>query len=234
MPDAARQFLLFEPAAAATITALEVARNDPMRRYVRVDGKRIATVSQTVIDQLGLAEGDSWDDATADALDRALALDAARKIAFRTLGRAGMSSTQLAARLERKGIESDIAAAIVEEFEADGWLDDQTFAMDIVRSALEGGPAGDDFLRARLEKRGVTGAAADSAIDAALAETDLRTRTIEFATKRLRTMTAASPATKMRRLAGAMARRGLDEDLIHDVLRELDLAPEPPLADGME
>jgi len=148
----------------------------------------------------------------------------ARKRAFTMLGRKGLSRRELIDRLVQKNHDEAIAERVADEFERDGWIDDAALARDIIEFERQRQPAAEPLLREKLHSRCI---AADI-IDRVLHETGRREdpadAAMQLAEQRYRSMRSLPAPTAARRIAGALHRRGFDDDTIETVLNRMNLA----------
>ncbi|MFO0874701.1 MAG: RecX family transcriptional regulator [Phycisphaerales bacterium] len=203
-------------------------RDDPNVRRIRVGRRVVAELAAHEIESLRLAPGREWTPALAARVARVQALAQARRDALRMLARAGASSSRLRERLIRKGHDAAIAAAAVDGLARDGWVDDRAFAGSLATSLQRTGRLPKDALAARLARRGVDAKlAAEVARTAGLADgADAHAACMEAATRLLGTAQARNVdrATRARRLAAALARKGFDADSISSTLDRLRLS----------
>lgn len=177
--------------------------------------------------ELNIRDGD----VSTPGLERAIAAardrSAARREALRTVSRRSITAAALRTRLVAAGHAPEAAGAVVDALVRTGAICDQRFADSAAASARRAGRSEAEAMR-RLRDRGVDEATARAAVERTRNDalgTDLETARM-FAASRLRpSMRVLPPATRRRRLAGQLARRGHDEDTIRRVLDDL-LGPE--------
>jgi regulatory protein len=147
----------------------------------------------------------------------------ARKHAFTLLRRKALSRHELIERLMRKGHGASIAEQIADEFIADGWLDEATLAREIVQQQLARKPAAERLLLQKLRSRGIEEDVAQRIAQEELRSTNTVDAAMELAEKRYKSMRSLPSLTAARRLAGALHRRGFDEETIDTVLNRMGL-----------
>lgn len=141
--------------------------------------------------------------------------------------------------LRQRGVPDDVAERVLTRFEEVGLIDDQVFAQMWVESRQRARHLAPRALRMELRQRGV---AADL-IDAALATLDPDDElhaAREVARRKARSVAGLPRPTQVRRLTGALARKGygpgLASAVVRDVLDELRAAaadPDAAAADGV-
>ena len=119
------------------------------------------------------------------------------------------------------------AKQVIREARRDGWLNERALAEDIARSATRRQPAGARLIEEKLTRHGVNAGIARKIVAAAAAVQDDRTAAYQLARKRLATMGSVKPQIALRRVAGLLARRGFDQDIVdHAIERVRNLLPE--------
>lgn len=200
------------------ITALTVSGKDPNLRRIMVGRVHLGTLPDRDVNQLGLHVGTILD---AELLDRIRALvehSRARAAAMRLLGRRAYSSGEVVDRLTRKGFDRNIAQPVADELVDDGWIDDRAYAQQVTRELIRGKPAGKRLIISRLMQKRIDRALAEDVAQVALENHDLRASAHTFASRRLKNMQHLDRATIARRLSAALARRGVDDDIVREVV----------------
>jgi regulatory protein len=153
--------------------------------------------------------------------------DAAAAMAERLLAVTDRSRTELQRRLERRGYAPETATDAVDRLQARGWVDDNRLADDLARRRLSHG-YGRRRVVADLVSRGVD---AETVNRTAAALGEGQADAVRIAADRLR-RSHSGPITdaEVRRLAGALQRRGFDMGDIRAVLRQIatESAAQPP------
>jgi regulatory protein len=157
----------------------------------------------------------------APAAPRALDLRGARAVALDLLARKGWTRRELAARLARRGAPPDVAAAVVADLEARGYVDDPAFAAMWAEVRARGRAIGSRRLRDELGRKGVDRVVVDAAIRAAFADTDELTRARAAAGRRWPGLRRARPDQAARRLGAYLLRRGYPAGIVGRVVREI-------------
>jgi len=144
-------------------------------------------------------------------------IERAREACLRLLGYRPRSRRELAERLERKGFAQPAIAAAVAELESSGLVNDDEFARAWVQERLANRPRGSLVVRRELRRKGVE----ERIIQRALEEHMGEERELEAA---LRVAARYAPrpgddeAACLKRLAGALKRRGFTFDVIEAAL----------------
>ena len=203
------------------ITGMEPLASDPNQRRIKVNGKIVATLRTGDVADLGLAVHLAWTKSLAQRVERVLAIDKARQQALALLSARALSTKTLTRRLRDRGHSESIVRQIVDEVRRDGWLNERAYAEEIVRSATRRKPAGRVLLEQKLAQRGVEPATAGRVVRAASDAQDDRAAAYSLARRRLATMGSVAPDTAVRRVAGLLARRGFEDDVVEATIERL-------------
>ncbi|MBI2218088.1 MAG: regulatory protein RecX [Candidatus Rokubacteria bacterium] len=145
-------------------------------------------------------------------------MTAARAVAVELLARRPWTCAELTTRLRRRGAPGEVAATVVRDLTARGYLDDGAFARRWVEQRASRG-YGAARLRNELRARGV----APSLVEAALAELGGETVTEAARAAARRRLPALSRAPARRvaaRLRDHLMRRGFPASVVSRVIRE--------------
>ncbi|MCR3751454.1 regulatory protein RecX [Lentzea californiensis] len=143
----------------------------------------------------------------------------ARDICYALLTARARSRQELYDALLRKEISPGVAEVVLGKFDRAGLIDDAQFAEMWVRSRHTYNGLGRRALVMELRRKGV----ADEVVAEAVAAVDSEAeeeRARELVRKRLRTLSGVDETTKIRRLVGALARKGYAEGLAYRVVRD--------------
>ncbi len=143
----------------------------------------------------------------------------ARDACLRLLTARPRTRAELRQALLRKGIEEDVADQVLGRLDKVGLIDDAAFAELWVRSRHTHQGLGRRALATELRRKGV----ADDVAAAAMATVDAdaeEDRARQLVRKRLRSLSGADEAARIRKLVGMLARRGYTEGLAFRVVRD--------------
>ena len=144
------------------------------------------------------------------AVDRAILL----------LSHRARATTELRRRLTRLEIPADAIDEALARLTRLGYLDDTTFARQLVRGRMLASGQSRFRIRSELLRKGVDRATADEAIEHTLEAEDVDERAIieRVAAKKARSLTGLDPHIRRRRLYAFLARRGFAIDDINRVI----------------
>jgi regulatory protein len=149
---------------------------------------------------------------------RELDAKGARLAAGDLLSRRAWTRAELAARLRRRGAPPDVAAAVVGDLVARGYVDDAAYARHWVATRAARG-YGAARLRAELRARGVAAPLIDAALGTLEPEEPLA-RAREAARRRLPALRRGRPERLAHRLRDYLLRRGYGVGVVARVVRE--------------
>lgn len=144
-------------------------------------------------------------------------VERAREACLRLLGYRARSRRELAERLARKGFAPAVIRAAVSELEAAGMVDDDEFARAWVQERLSSSPRGSLVIRWELRRKGVEEKIIQRALEQEMGEEGELEAALRVAARHMPRPGEGEPAG-LRRLAGALKRRGFTFDVIDAVL----------------
>jgi len=145
--------------------------------------------------------------------------DVARQIVLRQLAMAPRSRAELEAKLAQRDCPADVAAAVLDRMTEVGLVDDEAYALTLVRSQQAGRGLAKRALARELHNKGIEDDLADAAL-ASISDADERDRARALVDKKLHAMHGFGIEVQTRRLAGMLARKGYSPSLTYAVIRE--------------
>ena len=203
------------------ITRIIEQKRSPRRRSVYLDGRFAFGCNVNVVARFRLREGMALSvEAVASILQGELrqeCFDAAVK----------MLQSRLHARVElrRKLIRREYCESMVDDVLADlarlGYVDDARFARTVTLAAAEHRQHGRQRAMVDLLRRGVEKETARRAVQHVYDATDSLAIARRLAEKRAASLKRLDPIVARRRLAGMLARRGFEYDVVKPVIDEV-------------
>jgi regulatory protein len=143
----------------------------------------------------------------------------ARQILLRRLTDQPRSRAELAEALAKRQVPPEVATRLLDRFTEVGLIDDEAFARAWVQSRMTGRGLARRALQMELRRKGVDDELVRQVLDdVAPAEEEAAARRI--VQRKLRSTAALEPQVRMRRLVGALARKGYPSGLAMRVVRE--------------
>jgi regulatory protein len=155
----------------------------------------------------------------ADQVPAADPVEFARAILLRRLAAAPRSRAELEKDLIKRGVAAAIAAQLLDRFEEVGLVNDQVLARDLVTWRHEGRALARRAISVEMRRRGIDDETSSQALSVIDDEAE-RERAREFVRAKLRTTRGLAPEARIRRLVGALARKGYSPGLAYGVVRE--------------
>jgi regulatory protein len=143
----------------------------------------------------------------------------ARKILLDQLTGQARSRKELADKLAKKLVPTEIATRLLDRFEEVGLIDDAAFARLWVDSRQSGKGLARRALAQELRRKGIADEVAREALDE-VDPADEEAAARALVVKRLRSMGRLDDQTKTRRLVGMLARKGYPPGLAMTVVRD--------------
>jgi len=163
----------------------------------------VTRLSAWVARDAGDGEPQSDGGAEQEAANERVDEESARSIALRALGRRAASRQELDRTLERRDVQPEVRAAVLDRLELEGLVDDAQLARDTAERLRERKHLGERGIAAELRKRGLD----PDELDDVDRDDELQ-RAIDAAAERRRRMGSLDDETAERRLAGWLQRRG--------------------------
>lgn len=162
-------------------------------------------------------------------------LDAAKAkaVAYDLLARRPWTRKELTERLRRRGAAAAVAAELVAELEAAGYVDDRAFARGWAETRARQRALGRQRIAAELRARGVARELIAAALQETFGEVSEEAQALEVARRRLPALLKRDPRKATARLRDHLLRRGFSSDVVGTVLRHCcgaeipDAEPEP-------
>ncbi len=147
-------------------------------------------------------------------------LDRAKRLAASRLDRRACSTEELIEWLVAKACTPGDARAAADEMARLGFLDDHALADAIARQVERRGPKARATVEAKIARRRIGPAARVSVLEDRFAGRSAMQDAVQFAESKLSAMPKTlDAAARARRLFGALARRGFDDDTCEEAVR---------------
>lgn len=200
------------------ITAITPLAQDPKRATVKVDGRRVATLSVNMIGDIKLAVDQSWDDTLAARVAEAGQYDKAMRAAMQRINRRPLSRAELCGKLRQLGFASAVMKCVVDRLSELSLINDVALGRSLIDEIQRRKPAGPRLLRQKLLQRRLDRVTVDQIVEHECAQRDASADALRLVQSRLRAMNSLDEQTRRRRLWGMLARRGFDTDTIDAAL----------------
>jgi regulatory protein len=143
----------------------------------------------------------------------------ARKILLDQLAGRARSRSELAAKLARRNVPTDVATRLLDRFEEVGLVDDGAFAREWVSQRQEGRGLARRALAQELHRKGIDEEVARDALGV-IDESDEVDAARMLVRRKLRSVRGLGTDKAVRRLVGMLARKGHSSGVAFRVVRE--------------
>ncbi|MFT5424893.1 MAG: regulatory protein [Phycisphaerales bacterium] len=211
---------VFESAdGAGVVTNLKAMPSDPSRVKVYVDQVKVCRVSAEDCVSLGLGKGAEWTAELASGVLAASAAHEAERSGINMLANRGRSEKLIERGLRQRGHTTEGIHAGIERLRDKGYVNDEAYAAQVVRSELRQKPAGRRLLEMKLRHAGITDDITRDAVAEGFEGRSEREDALELARKQARSLIRHEPEVALRRLVGRLARRGFGGGVCYEVAR---------------
>lgn len=218
------------------ITEITAVRDSPRMMQLVVDGRLVARLSLASVCRMNLSVGQAWTDELAERVWQMQQVESALQQAGRWIARRAMSRRQMVARLEKAGHEPTLVGLVMDRLKELGLLDDESLGRTLIDELRRRRQAGPTLLKKKLLDRGLDEELADRLIEQAIethgqengvapSVAGMTGQAYSLAQARLAAWSRLPWATRQRRLASLLQRRGYDESTIEEVLGQCGLSP---------
>ncbi len=170
-----------------------------------------------------LAVDDAWTEELSQELHTELTRSRAYRSAARMLGARAKSAHELKQSLRRKGNDPEAIDWAINRLLELGLLNDTEYAAMAARSIIRAKPAGRRFIEAKLQTKGIDRQIISDTLDEQLDGVDPYEEALKLGERFNRSISQSLDSEVWkRRLAGRLARRGFDYDVVRKVLETLE------------
>ncbi|HAM22175.1 MAG TPA: recombination regulator RecX [Actinobacteria bacterium] len=170
--------------------------------------------------QRGVRPGPEPPAGIADDVPDAIPADVARTIVLRSLNQAPRTRKQLADLLEKRLVSTEVSGEVLDRFVEVGLVNDREFAENWVRSRHSVRGLTRRVLRQELRQKGISDIDADAALEQIDEESEY-SAAVEFATRKLRSLSRYDEPAQRRRLMGMLMRRGYGGSVAASVVSQV-------------
>jgi regulatory protein len=204
-----------------TITKITEQKRSPNRRNIFLDGKFAFGCNINVVARFRLREGMKLSDEQVREIRLGEVKQECFDAAMGFLSRRLHSRSELQRKLARKEWGADVIEAVLEDLTRLGYLDDKRFAKTKALSAAQHKHHGRRRAMVELMKAGVEKETARRAVEDVYEPHDSLAVARTLAQKKAPQLRRLDPLVARRRLAGMLARRGFEYDVVRPVIDEV-------------
>jgi regulatory protein len=197
------------------ITALKVQQRNPRRVNVYLDGEFAFGLERVAAAWLKI--GQELSDEKIAQLQTEDEGEKAYQQALNLLSYRPRSEAEVRKKLEQRGVAESMIAEVLERLRRSGLVDDARFARDWAENRSEFRPRSRRALTIEMRQRGLD----NESISQAVADLDDEQLAYQAALKHSRKLTGLDWQVYRQKLAGFLARRGFNYEVIAPVVRRL-------------
>jgi len=200
------------------ITKIEQQKNNRSRYSIFVDGNFSVGVHESVLFSEHLHVGDTITRDKIEALEQADARFAAKDIAFNLLKYRQRSIGEMRSRLRKKDFDGVVIETIINELKADGYLNDEEFALTYAEDQLTRKNIGPIRLKSELYKKQIPDKIVEKTVIQIYQKYDVVELARNAAKKKKQSLGNVDYQTAYRRMTSYLGRRGFPWDIITEVI----------------
>lgn len=201
------------------ITDIQPLEDDPNFRVLFVNDVPQCTIPTTSVELHDIQIGQEWNDELATRVQSEKEIEGATKIALGLIATKAWGVKELATRLEKRGIDHNIAIVTTKQLAEDGWLDDFAYACARIRDWIRKEPASRVWLTHKLQERKLDKETIHRALDEELDGQCEQDAATELAIIRLSKTNDQDERTLRRKVISALSRRGFSTDVGSEAYR---------------
>jgi regulatory protein len=207
------------------LTAIQTQKAHPNRVSLFVNDEFVLGIRRELVFHFNLQVGDTVSEADVLAWQQEEAKANAVEMALKYITSRSKTQYQVLKYLKGKGIEEDAAAHAVSYLDSYGYLDDQQFASDFVRSRIQYKPRGKRVIKWELQQRGIKPDTIEEALDQYKDEVEAARRLVD---KKLSTK-HFNDREELRvfelKIGRLLARKGFSSSTIQLVMKDVQKLP---------
>ena len=140
--------------------------------------------------------------------------------ALRALKRRLLSKSQLRAKLEQKGFDSNEIETVISNLIRKNFLNDKRLIEDLAQTGIQKN-LGQLEMKRKLEKSGFDSDLIDQTLKKIYASTNELDLAIDLLKRKSTTFKTLSEPTAFRRASSLLQRRGFDEEIVHQAISKV-------------
>lgn len=211
------------------ITAIKPSATGKGRYVLYVAGKPVGTLPGKVIERLGLRIGMAYGAMTQGAVADAIQFDKALQCGIKHVSRKPLSEAELREKLQEENLERRLIDSVVTRLKELTLVNDAALCLQIIEHINAKKPAGPALIRQKLLARKIPEPTIERMLGDLAAQRDEQSgvtptlaQAFSLAREKVKTLSdTLSIDAKRRRIAGLLARRGFDEEMIQEIIAEL-------------
>ena len=190
-------------------------------RAIYIDNEWVLNITEETYLRLGLSAGQSIDPAQLREMELTDGVAKAREQALRLVNYRMRTRKELEQRLRQNGWSHEVISQAIQRLEESGIIDDMRFTRQWVDERLRSKPVGLNRLRQELRRKGIDPDTAETVLKEYDDRDEEVNRAYDLLRRRYHQYAALEPMAAQRRMAGFLARRGFDHDIIYHIVHRI-------------
>lgn len=202
------------------ITGIEKQKRSKNRWNVYVDGAFVCGLYEDTIVKYGVKKDDRISERLFEEIKYYDEYLYAKKIALDYLSYRERSSDEIRKKLRSKSVSQDTIEKVLEHLRVLGLVDDEVFALKLIRDRINRRPAGKRLIRQKLFEKGVSKEIGEKTIGKVFLEVDEKEIALKSFTKYYPKIKPKDIVQQKRKVFEYLARRGFGYEVINEIIRE--------------
>ena len=202
------------------ITDIQIQKKHPSRRSIFLDGKFFCGIGEELAVKFHLESGMEIDEDELKKLLYEEEFSKAKNYVYRILARRMYTSKEIRNKLVEREYVDEIIRDVIATMERYGYVNDENYAEEWIRSRMKSKPKGKIALRQELARKGVHKSIIENALDEAFDESRESDMALELARQKARSYSKDEPAAARRKLQSFLLRRGFNYETVKNAIEQ--------------
>ena len=202
------------------ITDIQIQKKYPSRRSIFLDGEFFCGVGEELAVKFHLESGMEIDEDELKKLLYEEEFSKAKNYVYGILARRMYTRKEIRGKLVDREYVDEIVQDVIATMERYGYVNDETYAEEWIRSRMKSKPKGKIALRQELARKGIDKSIIENALDEAFDDSREDDMALELARQKARSYSKDEPAVARRKLQSFLLRRGFSYETVKDVIEQ--------------
>ncbi len=202
------------------ITDIQVQKKHPSRRSIFLDGKFFCGISDELAAKFHLKTGMEIDEGELKTLLQKEELSKAKNYVYRILARRMYTAKEIRDKLNERGYIDEIIQEVIATVERYGYVNDEVYAEEWVKSRIKSKPKGKIALRQELARKGIDKSIIEDVLSQAFDDSSESDMALELARRKISSYSKNDPAVARRKLQGFLLRRGFGYEAVKNAIEQ--------------
>ncbi len=203
------------------ITDIQVQKKHPSRRSIFLDGEFFCGISDELAAKFHLKTGMEIDEGELKTLLHEGEFSKAKNYVYRIIARRMYTSKEIRNKLIERGYIDEIIQDVIATMERYGYVNDEVYAEEWVKSRMKSKPKGKIALRQELARKGIDKSIIEDALGQAFDESTEADMALVLAQRKISSYSKDDPAAARRKLQSFLLRRGFGYGIVKDAVEQV-------------